>query len=60
MKTRYRIGTEGFLFKKQVLVLQVYKHFPDGPDDYHGLPSYLAYDAWVDATVEDLALGETL
>lgn len=54
MKTRYRLGYEGVLFKKPVLVLQIFKHFPDGPDDAHGMPGYLAYDAWVDATVEDM------
>jgi hypothetical protein len=57
METRHRLGKEG-LFGKPVLILQVRKQFPDGPDDYHGLPTHLAYTAWVDATVEDL--GEAL
>ena len=53
MKTRYRLGKEG-LFGKHVLILQIYKHFPDGPDDMHGMPTYLEHSRWVDATVEDL------
>ena len=54
MKTRYRIGKEG-LFGKQVLILQIYKHFPDDPNrDQYGMPTYLAHSRWVDATVEDL------
>jgi len=55
MKTRYRIETVGGIFnKRHVLILQVLKQFPDGPDDFNGLPEYLAHTAWVDASVEDL------
>lgn len=55
MKIRYRLGCEGWAFNgKHVLVVQVLKHFPDGPCDSNGLPCSLACDAWVDATVEDL------
>lgn len=52
--TRYR--TERRMFKPDVLVLQVQEHTTDGPDDWHGMPTYLAGTYWRDARPEDLQL----
>lgn len=55
MKTRYRVAEIGGMFsKKQVLILQIFKHFPDGEDDWRGMATYLSHNKWVDATPEDV------
>jgi hypothetical protein len=54
MKTRYRLGKEG-LFGKPVLILQIFKHFPDGPSNSYGMPDSLAHSKWVDASIEDMS-----
>lgn len=56
MIIRYRTAEVkvGLFSKKTVLVLQVLKKFPDGQTDHNGLPTSLACERFVDATVEDL------
>jgi len=57
MKTRFRVAQVGsWGAKKQVLILQIYKHFP--PDYWRGMPDYLAHSKWVDAQPEDLLEGD--
>lgn len=53
MKTRFRVGKEG-MFGKPVMILQVHEKYPEGPDDYNGLPTYPAGERWRDAKVEDM------
>lgn len=53
MKIRYRQGFEGRIARQPVLILQVYKHFPEEVTDSYG-GSRPGFDAWVDATAEDL------
>ena len=64
MKIRYRTAQirTGFFSWKEVLVLQVYKSYGEGPWDFNGIPEYLAGSDWFDATIEDLtvAANETL
>jgi hypothetical protein len=40
--------------KTNVLVLEIKRHYPDGPGDYNGLPTYLAFDKWEPANAQDL------
>lgn len=54
MKTRYRLGKEG-LFRKEVLILQVWASWPAVPDSFGG-DERMAGEGWRDATVEDLHL----
>lgn len=55
-KTRFRTLAVGFLTSKtHLLVLQVEENYPDGPDDWRGMPTYLSGTHWRDATTEDLA-----
>lgn len=52
---RHREYPIGGLFNKQtVLVLEVKRHYPDGPDDFDGLPTYLKHDKWEPANAQDL------
>ena len=54
-KYRFVSHTIGSFFnKQQVYVLQVLNHYPDGPDDWDGMPTYLAHDKWEYATAQDL------
>jgi hypothetical protein len=57
-QTRYRCETRGLFSKTNLLVLQVEASWGDGPDDCHGLPTYLGGKGWRDARVEDLTLLE--
>lgn len=57
-KTRYRLGKDGWIFRKPVLILQVLKKYDDGPLAPDGLPWHLAGERWRDATVEDLQTME--
>lgn len=57
-RTRYRLGTVGAgLFSRgtPVLILQVEVVWGDGPDDFNGMPTYLAGKGWRDAQVTDFA-----
>lgn len=53
MKTRYRVGREG-LFGKQVLILQIWVKWKEGPPDSYGGAGYPAGEGWRDATVKDI------
>lgn len=57
-KTRYRLGKDGWIFGKPVLILQVLEKYGDGPLDENGLPQFLAGERWRDATVEDLQIND--
>ena len=51
---RYRTQRVGLFGSREVLVLQVRVTWPDGPDDWHGMPEYLSGTGWRDATLKDL------
>jgi len=52
-RTRWR-AESAFLSKEPRVVLQVEIGRSDGPDDYHGMPTYLAGTYWRDVNVADL------
>lgn len=57
MNKEYRFvatNVGSFFNSQQVYALQVLNHYPDGPPDYNGLPTHLAYTKWEYATAQDL------
>ncbi len=55
MRTRYRVENIGSYFNpKNVLVLQIWKTWPDGIDDRSGRLGCFGSGGWEDATPEDL------
>lgn len=58
-RQRYRVATiGGFFSSRQVLVLEVEVVRGDGPDDYHGMPTYLGGTIWRDALPQDISLHQ--
>lgn len=54
---RVRLHRAGwFPFRTNLLVLQVYTAWDEGPLDYNGMPEYLPGEGWRDAKPEDLAI----
>jgi len=51
---RVRFTRESFFFFWERVVVEVEIKFGDGPDDYHGMPQYLAGTMWVKATPDHL------
>lgn len=51
-ETRLRLHKP--MFGAPLLVLQIKVVYPDGPDDYHGMPEWLAGEAWRDAKITDM------
>lgn len=49
---KFRVKSRMFLPDLVILMIEV--TWGDGPDDYHGMPIYLAGKGWRDATPEDL------
>lgn len=50
---RFRVCRGGILCK-DTIVLQVEMKYPAGPDDYHGMSSYLSGTYWRDARPDDV------
>lgn len=53
---KYRLVVIPHFMGSSEIQIQKYIHYPDGPDDFNGMPTYLSGSKWV--KVEDTDIPE--